>query len=107
MKLHLYHGRLDPDGPATDAEGNVTDDWGFEGPELRGITAIDFTYGNWMPLFKTHNQAVIAKAATGWDGGNMEYSLTIRTSDRGDLIKVWNAERQRHEYFGDFMLEEG
>lgn len=107
MILRLYHGRLDPDGPATDTEGNVTDDWGFEGPELSGITAIDFTYGNWMPVFNTHNQAAIAKALTGWDGGNMEYSLTIRTSDRGDLIRIWNGARQRDEYFGDFMLTEG
>lgn len=53
MILHLYNGRLQFDGPRTDVDGNETEDWGFEGPEIPGVKSIVWTYGNLAFLFES------------------------------------------------------
>ncbi len=107
MKLRLYHGRIDPSTGGTDLDGNLLyDDWGFEGPTLEGIEAVDFTYGNSCLVFKTPEAYDAAERATEWDEGVRELSLEIRHGGTGDCVKVYNSARARFEYFGDYMLTE-
>ena len=106
MKLHLYHGRLDPRTGPTDADGNEIEDWGFEGPTLEGIESIDFTYGNTSLIFKTPAAYDAAVRRTEWGEGAHELSLEIRYSDDGDCVMAFNNDRDRAEYFGDYLLTE-
>lgn len=106
MKLHLYNGRLDPSTGPTDIDGNEIEDWGFEGPTLEGIEAIDFTYGNTCVVFKTPEAYDAARDATGWGEGVRELSLEIQYNADGDCVRARNAERDRVEYFGDYTLTE-
>jgi hypothetical protein len=111
MILHLYHGRLKPDQGGTDLEGNECDDWGFEGPKIEGIQALDFTYGEFQIVFPDDDPEEgkrlinVANGQTGWGEGHHEFSLIIQFAGEGnDLIRIYNTERMRHEYFGDWWL---
>lgn len=104
MKLFIYHGRLAPDTGATDVDGNDVDDWGFEGPELTGIKWQDFTYNNFYIGFRTEEDRERARKLTGWQDGVHGDDLIVEFSDDRDLIRIHNAERNRDEFFGDWML---
>ena len=104
MILHLYHGRLTHDGPATDTEGNEVDDWGFEGPKLHGVKSLIWTYGNLAILFIDHEAYKTAEAQTKWADGVFDNSLRLPTTP--DTVRVFNTERTRYEYFGDWSLSE-
>ncbi len=111
MNLALYHGRLHPDQGGTDSDGNPSDDWGFVGPVLFGVRALDFTYGSFQVVYEDNELGAMACAAahviTGWRPGTHSHSLEIYFEGAGyELIKIWNAERARHEYFGDWWLVE-
>lgn len=103
MRLHLYHGRTDPRGGATDIEGNPVDDWGFDGPQLAGVKLLVWTYGNLEFVFKNEEACRAAAEKTQWPDGVREHSLTPQFAD--DCISAYSAERGRYEYFGDWSLE--
>lgn len=105
MILFLYHGRTRPEGPATDVDGNQVDNWGFEGPAINDIKYVDFTYGCLSICFDTAEHFQLAQRTTGWRNGNSDWSLTLDFSPSDGLVMTWNTERQRSEYFGDFILE--
>lgn len=102
MKFAIYHGRLSYKTGPTDIDGNPVDDWGFDGPVLEGVKALDFTYGQYELLFISEEAKQKAKKQTGWLDGVHEHSLRIRFRD--DCVSVTNYERKRREYFGDFLL---
>lgn len=100
--LIIVHGRLDPNGGASDVEGNLIDDWGFDGPRLEGVIGISFTYNTYSLAFVDKAACDKALALTGWGYGVHEHTLEMRFEE--DCLSIWNAERQRHEYFGDWSL---
>lgn len=102
MILHLYHGRLEHDGPATDADGNQVDDWGFDGPRLEGVKSVVWTYGNFAVLFEDEESYKRAAAATKWVDAPFDNSLHMRVT--GDTVRAFNTERVRYEFFGDWSL---
>ena len=102
LVFHIMHGRLSPNTGGTDLDGKEVDDWGFEGPELPGVVGIDYTYGTHALCFVDDAAKDRALALTGWTEGVRECSLEIDYED--DCLRLWNAERQRHEYFGDWAL---
>lgn len=106
MRLKLYHGRLSEDSGPTDTEGSVVDDWGFEGPTLHELLAVDFTYGNKMYVFKTAASYSRALLKTGWPPGVIPNSLLMNYSEDADLVRTFNRERNRDEYFGDYLIED-
>lgn len=106
MKLHLYHGRIDPRTGPTDIDGNEIEDWGFDGPTLKGIESIDFTYGNVSVVFKTPEALDAARIKTEWQDGVHELSLQIEYSTDGDCVQAHNNARKRAEYFGDYVISE-
>lgn len=104
MILHLYHGRLTHDGPATDTEGNEVDDWGFEGPKLLGVKSLVWTYGNIAVLFIDHEAYKEAEAQTKWIDAPFDNSLVV--SAHKDTVRTFNTARVRYEFFGDWSLSE-
>ena len=58
MNLHLYNGRHHPD--------EELDDWGFEGPTLRNIKAVQWTYGELKVYFDREWDQQVARALTNW-----------------------------------------
>lgn len=106
MKLQIFHGRLREDTGGTDLSGNEVDDWGFEGPVLEGVTGVDFTYGSLYFLFEDDAALQRAKYQTGWRDGVHGNDLEMEFGDGGSLISLMNFERERREYFGDYMLVE-
>jgi hypothetical protein len=100
--LIIVHGRLDPYGPATDLEGNEIEDWGFDGPRLEGVCGISFTYNTFSLTFVDEESYKRAKALAGWKDGVGGQDLEMEFV--GDCLQVWNEERGRHEYFGDWSL---
>jgi hypothetical protein len=102
MKLCVYHGRLNLKTGGTDADGNESDDWGFEGPVLLNIKWQDYTYGCYYIGFRSPEAKAEAKRLTGWPDGVHEDDLEVQFE--GDCIKIHNAERSRDEFFGDWML---
>lgn len=106
MKFTLYHGRLKEGSGPTTVDGEEIDDWGFEGPVLDGVKAVDYTYGNYTFVFKNQRYYAAAQRKTNWSNSVQEHSLLMETGEQGDLIRIYNTERERYEYFGDFMLGE-
>lgn len=103
MKFYMNHGRTES-GPPTDVDGNVVDDWGFDGPTLEGVTGFHCTYGlggTFTVYFATASAAAAAREKTGWREWD-ENALTAAFNTDSDLLQIWNPERERVEYFGDW-----
>ena len=105
MILHLYNGRLMYDGPRTDVDGNETEDWGFEGPEIPGVKSIVWTYGNLAFLFESPEAYKHAKHVTRWPDAPFTDSLQLQVD--ADVIRTFNPDRVRYEFFGDWSLAQG
>lgn len=102
LDLYLHHGRLDPNTGGTDEEGNVLDDWGFDGPRLTGVIGTHRTYDNMMNVFFVNEEAMAtAKALTGWEEWD-DNALRLRRVD--GCTAIHNAARNRDEFFGDWGL---
>jgi hypothetical protein len=104
MRLYMHHGRLDPDGGATDEDGNEVDDWGFTGPDLPDAIGFHITYGEMRVFFKNAYAKSLAKSLTGWEDGHGDDDLTVPMCE--NCICRFNAVRQRREYFGDWGLDD-
>jgi len=105
MNLYIYHGRLAPNGGATDIEGNEVDDWGFEGPTLENCVGFHTTYfneGHFNVYFADEVARKAAQAKTGWKDWD-ETALTVEMED--GCLRLFNSERQRTEYFGDWGMK--
>ncbi len=100
--LYLLHGRLDPTSGGTDAAGHLVDDWGFAGPRLKHCIGVHGTYGELHIFFKDVGAATDAKAATGWENWD-DTSLVLPMKE--DCVVMFNAARNRKEYFGDWGLK--
>lgn len=107
MDFYMHHGRTAPDGKPTDYQGNPVDDWGFDGPRLHGCTGFHCTYGvdgHFNVFFESTAARDAAIKQTGWPEWE-ETSLTALFSDDNSLLKIWNAERGRIDYFGDWGIK--
>lgn len=107
MNLYIYHGRLSEKGGPTDVDGNPIDDWGFEGPTLKECIGFHCTYGvdgRFNVFFASKAARDAAKEQTGWPTWEHK-SLTALFSADNDLLKIWNANRGRVEYFGDWGIK--
>ena len=105
MILHLYNGRLRYDGPRTDVDGNEVDDWGFEGPQIPGVKGVVWTYGNIAFLFEDEGAYKNAKRVTRWPDAPFHHSLQLHVD--ADVIRTFNPDRVRFEFFGDWSLAQG
>jgi len=105
LELHLYHGSTNPELGATDLDGNPVDDWGFEGPLLKGVKALYVTYvGTFRVEFVSEEARDTAQQQTGWPGFSGELDLSMTLAD--DMVKITSPEHDaRHEYFGDWSLQ--
>ncbi|MDR0770588.1 MAG: hypothetical protein LBE75_05265 [Burkholderiales bacterium] len=98
MELFLYHGRYDSKA--------VMDSWGFDGPRLKGVTGLRYTYTNLELWFESPEAAQEAKKLTDWADGAFEKSLEI-TESHGMVVCHLTDENgaTRAAYFGDWILE--
>lgn len=92
MILDLYHGRKDP--------GEQLDDWGFQGPVLRDVKQLQWTYGHLYVLFDTNEQCEAARTQTGWKDGPFEDSLEILML--GDMVVTSHPDGEKH--YGDWYM---
>lgn len=105
MNLYMHHGRLDPSGPGTDEDGNPVDDWGFEGPRFGGVIGFHCTYGfdgHFNIWFESIEACDAAQRVTGWNYFD-DCALTVAVEE--NCLRIWNREKQRHEYFGDWGIK--
>lgn len=100
--LVICHGRLDPTTGGTNLAGELVDDWGFDGPRLEGIIGISYTYDTFSLSFVNEAAKDRALAQTSWSEGVHEHTLEMEFEE--ECLKLWNAERRRFEYFGDWSL---
>jgi hypothetical protein len=96
MRLYMHHGRLDPNGGATDEDGNEIDDWGFTGPDLPNVEGMHVTYTKMRLFFVDEAAKAYAKALTGWDDGHGDNDLFV--PQQSDCLK---------EFFGDWGIAAG
>ena len=89
MKLHLFHGRKDPDEtPAYP---------GFDGPTIAGIKVMRATYNNrFLVAFRDHVSAARAHKITGWQWWGPHTLLTMTFED---MIQTKDG------YFGDWEIQ--
>ena len=60
LNIKLYNGRNDPE--------EELDDWGFEGPLLENVKAVQWTYGAEIKIhFHTEEDQRKARELTGWN----------------------------------------
>ena len=114
MDFYMYHGRTDPTGPpqaivrAGDKVEYVDiDDWGFEGPRLKGVIGFHCTYGtsgHWNLWFKSDRAADEAHWLTGWERWD-DRALTARFSSDGSLLRINDPAYPRAHYFGDWGIK--
>lgn len=113
MDLYMFHGRTDPNGgPETktvNSDGTIdycaVDDWGFDGPRLKGVVGFHCTYGhsgNFNVYFESNDAMRIAHALTGWSIW-CDDALTADFEPDGTLLKI-APEGGTIEYFGDWGI---
>jgi len=105
MILHRYHGRIKHDGPPTHAEWNEVDECGLEGPQWEGVKSLVWTYGDLAVLFESKEAYEAAEAKTKWLDAPFDNSLRMSFTD--DVVRTFNTERVRYEFFGDWSLANG
>lgn len=92
----LLHGRTD--------FNQVMDDWGFEGPTLRGVAWVHWTYGGMNVAFENRQDAERAAEITGWHWFD-DKVLEMEIID--DLVVIrGNSGRDDPQFFGDFELQD-
>lgn len=117
MDFYMYHGRTDPEGPPQqrivyDDFGNRieyrdVDDWGFEGPRLKGVVGIHCTYGvqgHWNLYFESNSAANAARLLTGWRMWD-DNALTVAFNDDNSMVKIRAAGEDMDHYFGDWGIK--
>lgn len=96
MILKLFHGRKDPDQEMTD--------WGFEGPEIHGVTTVQFQYGVEHIIFKTPDLMEVARKATEWEPSEFyENALVMKRRENQNngaeyLIEI------KGDFYGDYEM---
>lgn len=111
MEFYMTHGRTDPDGGPQQlnhdtGEATYVDDWGFDGPRIKGVVGFHSTYGTegyWNLYFKSEMAAEVAKRITGWERWD-DHALTVDFSPDGSLVRMWDRRWKRYHYFGDWGL---
>lgn len=89
FQLYLFHGRTHP-------EENL-DDWGFEGPTLKGVLYVHVTYMQTLTVgFNNKENFQKALTETGW---RVWDDLTLEMSIVDDLVQTEDG------YFGDWELQ--
>jgi hypothetical protein len=92
LDLYLQHGRHSPE--------ESPQDWGFDGPRLKGVKGIHQTYGNAINVFFVDRSTMLlAKALTGCDEWVSD-ALVMRW--HGDLVHV--NDESGPNYYGDWGL---
>jgi len=88
LKLHLYHGRKDPD--------ETPDYPGFDGPTLTGVKHLHATYNHtFLVTFDTYKATYDAEKITGWIRWD-DHALLMDTHE--DMI------RTKDGFFGDWGI---
>lgn len=95
--LVLLHGRHDRD--------QEMKDWGFNGPVLRNVAWVHWTYGTMNVAFTSRAAAEAAAEQTGWHWFD-EHVLEM-TVDEDMVVIRPNFGRDDPQYFGDFELQSG
>lgn len=95
MELYLHHGRKTVD--------ESLDDWGPNGPTLKGVKGIHQTYGNGPNVFfKSRNYMILAKALTGWEEWD-DNALTMRWAPNNEgLVEVRDGSNTI--FYGDWGI---
>lgn len=94
LELYLIHGRLRPE--------QDMEDWGTDGPRLKGVTGIHQTYGSPANIVFTDKAAADeAQRITGWAFWD-ENMLTMKWE--GDLVVCYDAKTQTTTYYGDWGI---
>jgi hypothetical protein len=103
MRLVIWHGRLDPKTGGTTLEGTQIEDWGFQGPVVENVVELGFTYGCFYLFFKNDEDLLAAQKLTGWQHSVHDFGLDMEFE--GDCLSIYNEERKRREFFGDWELQ--
>lgn len=108
----MHHGRTDPDGAPQQrvvysdrVEYIDVDDWGFDGPRLKGVTGFHCTYGvdgHFNLWFESDSAASEAEKLTGWNFWDNN-ALTVEFSKDNTMVKIHTRDNEIH-YFGDWGL---
>ncbi len=100
MKLHLRHGRHDPDA-------NM-EDWGFDGPVLEGVESLACTKQTNFVVFETLEAMQEARKQTGWTAGwDPRHCLVMPyLEDMVECLQVDGAGIPVRCYYGDWSLEQ-
>jgi len=94
LQLRLFHGRADPD--------EDMDDWGFDGPIIRDIVAIHFTYMSDVNVFfASPGACLMAYYATGWERFD-DVALNMKFYD--GLVRLEHSDNTL-EYYGDWEIQ--
>lgn len=92
-ELHLFHGRRTPD--------EELDDWGFDGPVIKGIAAFSCTYfTTFRVTFADEESYQAAKSLTGWNPWD---ELTLEITGSAGLVTT-TGEQHGPAYYGDWSL---
>ena len=92
MLLRLFHGRSYPSAQM--------EDWGTEGPVLRGIDSINWTYGETRLHFCSEWQGKAAAKITGWTNSRYPTDMALHITE--DLVETKGVDKF---YYGDFSIE--
>lgn len=114
MDFYMHHGRTNPDGAAQQkviysdrVEYLDVDDWGFEGPRLKGVIGFHCTYGvqgNWNLWFEDSSSADEAARVTGWEFFDNN-ALTVKFSEDNSTVKITDPDSGAFEFFGDWGIK--
>lgn len=94
MILDIYHGRLDP-------KQIMDDGWGFQGPKLKHVVDLKWTYGEIRVIFTSRQAMLNAKAQTGWPEGVCNTDLTMQFHEDMVVCDVNGTK----SYYGDWDLQ--
>ena len=97
LSLRLFHGRKNPE--------EQLDNWGEQGPLLKGITYIGWTYGMMRVTFESAEYFTKAKLETGWTEWD-DRTLEVKRNEDTIMCELpGNAVKPRRlMFYGDFEI---
>lgn len=94
MRFLPYHGRFDPD--------QEMGDWGFQGPEIKGVHALVVTYNSiYRLVFDSEEACEQAREQTGFEKWEAK-QLEIRFHE--DLVHLKPHGEGPEAYYGDWEV---
>ncbi len=96
MRLMLIHGRFDPDEDMSD--------WGFNGPDIKDVTAVHSTYQSTFTVwFRDRDAADRAHLMTGWPKWD---DMALEMSFHDDMLKTTSYINDGPTaFYGDWELQ--